>query len=152
MVSISISERRCFHVSVALLLALLLSAGARAASGLPKEKKHDPTDALFATNAPIRTFIIEVSGREMAALQRENKTYARGTVTVGTNVLKDVAVRLKGNGSFRPLNEKPSLVLKFDRFMPDQKFFGLTKLALNSSAQDGTYLAEYMSTDRKSVV
>ena len=126
-------------------LGVLEAASPKSSSKLAKEKKSDPTVTLFATNAPILTFKIEVGGGEWAALQKDNRSYARATVRVGTNVFKDAGVHLKGNGSFRPLNERPSLVLKFDRFMPDQKFLGLTKLALNSSAQDGTYLAEYMS-------
>lgn len=110
----------------------------------PKEKKHAPTEALFATNAPIRTFNIEVSGHELAALQKENKTYARGTITIDNIVFKDVAIRLKGNGSFRPLNEKPSFVTKFDYYVPGQEFCGLEKIALNNASQDPTYLADFM--------
>jgi spore coat protein H len=110
-----------------------------------KQKKTDPTETLFATNAPVLTFNIDVAGSELAALQKDNRSYARGTVTVGTNVLHDVAVHLKGNGSFRPLNEKPSFVTKFDRFVPDQQFDGLTKIALNNASQDPTYLADFMA-------
>jgi spore coat protein H len=110
-----------------------------------KEKKSDPSNALFATNAPILTFKIDVSGGEWAALQKDNRAYVRGSVSVGEQVFKDVGIRLKGNGSFRPLNEKPSLVVKFDRYVPDQTCFGETKIALNSSSQDGTYLADFIA-------
>jgi spore coat protein H len=48
-------------------------------------------------------------------------------------------------GSFRPLHEKPSLSLKFDEYVEDQKFFGLSKIMLNNSSQDPTYLAELVS-------
>lgn len=111
----------------------------------PKEKKSDPSNALFATNAPIQTFKVTVKDGEWAALNKDNRSYVRGSVQVGTNTFPDVAVRLKGNGSFRPLNEKPSLVIKFDHYVPDQKFLGETKIALNSSSQDGTYLADFMA-------
>jgi hypothetical protein len=110
----------------------------------PRQKKADPSDALFATNAPILTFNIEIAGGELAALQKDDRSYARGTVSIGTNVLRDVAVRLKGNGSRRPLNEKPSFVAKFDHYVPDQKFHGLTKIALNNASQDPTYLADFI--------
>ena len=111
----------------------------------PKAKKGDLSDRLFATNAPILTFQINVSEREMAALQKDDRSYARGDVTVGTNLLRDVALRVKGNGSRRPLQEKPSLVLKFDHYTPEQEFLGLTKIALNNSSQDGTFLADFMA-------
>ncbi len=111
----------------------------------PKEKKSDLSNVLFGTNAPIQTFKVTVKDGEWAALNKDNRSYVRGSVQVGTNIYKDVAVRLKGNGSFRPLNEKPSLVIKFDHYVPDQKFLGETKLALNSSSQDGTFLADFMA-------
>ncbi|HWN97002.1 MAG TPA: CotH kinase family protein [Methylomirabilota bacterium] len=125
------------------LFAFVVGHTALAANKPPKQKK-DPSDALFATNAPILTFSIQVSSNELAALQKAERSYVRSTITVGANVFHDVGVHLKGNGSFRPLNDKPSFVAKFDRYVPDQKFFGETKIALNNSSQDGTYLAEFM--------
>jgi spore coat protein H len=125
------------------LLFVLLPTSAFAAPKAPKAKRNDASDALFATNAPIFSFNIQVSGAELTALQNANRNYARGSVTIGTNVFNDVGVHLKGNGSFRPLHEKPSLVIKFDRYLPDQEFCGLTKIALNSSSQDATYLADF---------
>lgn len=111
----------------------------------PKERKNDPSNQLFATNAPIHTFKIEISGTEWAALQKDDRSYARGTVTVGTNVLRDVAFRVKGNGSRRPLGDKPSLVAKFDHYAPGQKLFGLGKIAINNASQDPTWLACFIA-------
>ena len=70
-----------------------------------------------------------------------NRQYVSATVAVGGVTYSNVAVRLKGIGSFRPLHEKPSLAVKFDEYVEDQKFFGLSKIMLNNSAQDPTYLA-----------
>lgn len=121
------------------------SAAEKKGSKPPKANKGDFSDALFATNAPILTYDITIADRELTALQKDDRSYARGDVTVGTKVLRDVALRVKGNGSRRPLQEKPSLVLKFDHYTPEQEFFGLTKIALNNSSQDGTFLADYMA-------
>jgi spore coat protein CotH len=107
--------------------------------------KKNASDALFATNAPLRTFNIEVNGTELAALQKNVRAYVRGRVSIDQQTFADVGVHLKGNGSFRPLNEKPSLVIKFDRYVPDRKFCGLTRIALNNSSQDATYLADFMA-------
>ena len=49
-------------------------------------------------------------------------------------------------GSFQGFDQKPSLVVKFDKYTPDQDYLGLSKLMLNNSVQDGTYLAELMAT------
>ncbi len=134
------------------LLSATLSASAAAKDPkfrkqpkAPKAAKNDPGTALFATNAPIRTFNIQLDTNELAALQKDIRAYARGKVTVDGQAFAEVGVHLKGNGSFRPLNEKPSLVLKFDRFVPDQEFCGLTKIALNNSSQDPTYLADFIA-------
>ncbi len=152
------SSKRSLKIQMLLLVPwLICSASASAAeknqftktpktsAKSPKPKKMDPSDALFATHAPILTFNIEIAGSEMAALQKDDRSYARGTVSIGTTVLRDVAFRLKGNGSRRPLNEKPSLVAKFDHYVPDQEFHGLTKIALNNSSQDPTYLADFIA-------
>src|SRR5689334_10128863 len=74
---------RCFFL---LLLAFLCALDGAAAERLkptkpakeakemaagPRSKKNDPSDALFATNALIRTFQVDVSGAELAALQKD---------------------------------------------------------------------------------
>ena len=110
----------------------------------PKERKHDKTEDLFATHAPVYTFYIDLNAAGMAALEKENKTYTHGTIRVGTNVSQDVAVHLKGNGSFRPLKEKPSFVAKFDYYTTGQRCFGESKIALNNASQDSTYLADFI--------
>ena len=134
-----------FALAVAGGVAADKSKPEKKAAKLPKASKGDQSDKLFATNAPILTYDITLSASEMAALQKDDRSYARGHVTIGQNVFRDVAFRVKGNGSRRPLHEKPSLVVKFDHYMPDQKFFGLTKIALNNSSQDGTFLADFMA-------
>jgi hypothetical protein len=49
-------------------------------------------------------------------------------------------------GSFRPLDQKPSFTVKFDEFTADQEYCGLTKMMLNNSVQDSSYLAELLGT------
>ena len=104
-----------------------------------------PGAELFADRA-VRTFKIEISGGEFEALKKENRQYVRGTIKEGTNIFTNVAVHLKGMGSFRPLHEKPSFAVRFDKFVPGQTYCGMSKFLLNNSSQDGSYLAEYMST------
>jgi spore coat protein CotH len=64
----------------------------------------------------------------------------------GGRVLANVGVHLKGMGSFRSVDEKASFAVKFDKFVPAQKYFGLTKLMFNNSVQDPTCLAELLAT------
>ena len=111
----------------------------------PKAKKRDPSAEFFADTA-VPTFHITIEKGPLAALNKDNRAYVRATVTEGTNVFKDVGLHLKGMGSFRPLNEKPSFAVKFDKYTPNQEYRGLSKFMLNNSSQDGTYLAEYVAT------
>jgi spore coat protein H len=106
--------------------------------------KTDP-GAEFFNSAELRTFKITLSKEQYARLADNNRQYVSATVAVGGVTYSNVAIRLKGMGSFRPLHEKPSLAVKFDEYIEDQKFFGLSKIMLNNSSQDPTYLAELVS-------
>jgi hypothetical protein len=57
-----------------------------------------------------------------------------------------VGIHLKGMSSFRPIDEKPSLAVKFNEYVAGQEYCGLTRVLLNNSVQDPTYLAEYLAT------
>lgn len=90
---------------------------------------------------PLRTFKIDVVGRDLEQLRRDDRHYVRCTVRVGEVVLRDVGVHVKGAaGSRRGFDDVPALTLNFDKFVPGQRFHGLSKLHLNNSVQDGSYL------------
>ncbi|HEU0009311.1 MAG TPA: CotH kinase family protein [Verrucomicrobiae bacterium] len=104
-----------------------------------------PGHELFAAG-PIRTFKVELTESALATLKKNERAYVPATVTEGGTVFKEAGVHLKGMGSFQPFQQKPSLAVKFDKYTPDQRYLGLSKIFLNNSAQDSTYLAELMST------
>src|SRR3954453_13354435 len=130
------------NVLLALLIAVPLALGSD-----PKPEKKNKADkgAELFDSQTIRTFKIVIAEPAFSTLKKDNRKYVRATITEGTNVYKDVAIRLKGMGSFRPLEDKPSFAVKFDEYTPGQECFGLSKIMLNNSSQDGTYLAEYMA-------
>jgi len=100
----------------------------------------------FFAAPEVRVFQIELPAAAMNSLRQEKRLYVSGTVREGNQVFRNVGIRLKGIASFQPLDQKPSLVLKFDACRPSQEFCGLTKLMLNNSAQDSTYLSELLAT------
>lgn len=123
-----------------LFSALLISApiaGTLRAASVPGET--------FFTD-PIQTFKLTVAGTNLAVLEKNDRSYVHGDVQIGSTLLTNVGLHLKGMGSFRPFNEKPSFSVKFDRFVPHQRYRGLTKVMLNNASQDPTYLAELMAT------
>jgi hypothetical protein len=91
---------------------------------------------------------IEIPKDGMAALRRDSRAYVRATVREGTNEWREAGVHLKGStGSFRPLDGKPAFTLSFDEFTPGQRFHGLTKIHLNNSVEDPSYLNEKLGAE-----
>jgi spore coat protein CotH len=105
----------------------------------------EPGKELFAREDVLH-IKIELTKTAMDQLRREGREYVRGTVTEGTNVYKDVAIHLKGAaGSYRPVDDgKPAFTLNFNKFTPEQAFYGLRKIHLNNSVQDPSYMTEYL--------
>ncbi|HYV26563.1 MAG TPA: CotH kinase family protein [Candidatus Eisenbacteria bacterium] len=128
-----------------LAAAPALAASTKPAGGNKKEKEKDSAGEFFA-NPIVQTFQIEISEASLKSLAGSPRTDVSGTLRVGTHVFTNVAIHLKGNGSFRSVDEKPSFAVKFDAYASGQEFFGLTKLMFNNSVQDPTYLAELLAT------
>lgn len=111
---------------------------------LPAEGLPD----LFA-DGTVPRIEIEIPRSGMSTLRRthwgrgEDRPEVRATVREAGIVYQDVAVHLKGAaGSFRTVDDRPGLTLKFDKFVPDQEFHGLRKISLNNSEQDSSRLSE----------
>src|SRR5262249_7388215 len=104
----------------------------------------DPIDPFF-TNGPIPHLRIEIRGTNLTELQRNNRAYTRAVVWEGDTMYPDVGLHLKGAaGSFRSLDDRPALTLKFDKFREHQRFHGLDKIHLNNSVQDSSYMTEIL--------
>jgi spore coat protein CotH len=59
--------------------------------------------------------------------------------------VKDIGVRIKGEGSKRTLDEKAAFKLKFDEFVPKQSFHSLRRMTLNNMVEDPSFIAERMA-------
>jgi spore coat protein CotH len=123
---------------------LLVLAASLVVAGAAESRKADAAAALF-TDAKIHTLRIDLPESSLAALKQGNRDYVRATVSDGDSVLRNVGVRLKGHSSFQPIDKKPSLTLKFNEFVSGQAYYGLTKVALNNSAQDASYVRELVA-------
>jgi len=124
-------------------LCILFTSSAGRATAAPR--MADASDQLFsAPGVPV--FKIEVSEVAFRALRQQPRTYVSGTFSDGEQSLTNVGVHLKGMGSFRAVDGKPSFSLKFDEFTKGAEYSGLTKLMLNNSVQDSSYLAELLGT------
>jgi hypothetical protein len=136
----------------ALLLIIAAAAGFSSAHAA-SYTKAEVDSQLFSTPSRIR---IEIPEEGMKVLReyvqvwrqaRPERIDVRATVREGGKIYTNVAVHLKGSYSFQPIDEKPSLTLNFDKFAPGQKFHGHTKIHLNNSVQDPSYLSEQLARE-----
>jgi spore coat protein CotH len=128
---------------VSLFLAVFSSfAIAQAASKKPKSDTED----LFA-KSKVFDIKIEIPSASLASLKSDPRKYVKGVIREGDKVYADAGIRLKGSGSFQPLEKKPSLAIKFNEFVSGVRFHGHTKLFLNNSHQDPTYMCEAVGSE-----
>ena len=129
----------------ALSIALCIPALLATASDVLKADKRARNEGLF-TNEPVRFIEIEVPPENIAALKKDARSFVSCTFKEGGRTYTNVAVRLKGVGSFRPIDQKPGLSFKFNKYVPKQEFYGLSRIALNNSVQDPSYINEELCT------
>lgn len=96
---------------------------------------------------PPRRFEVQLSSEAMASLRAKPREDVSGTVREGRVTYTDVAIHLKGNATFRPVDGQPSLTLNFAKFNPGQRFHGLRKIHLNNGKEDPTFLCEALAAE-----
>ena len=103
----------------------------------------DYSDLLFDDHA-LPEFHITLSPASFSALESDPYTYVEGTFTFKDETFENVGVRTKGQNSWRPINEKPSLKVKLD-WKEDQKLYGLEEITLNAMNDDSTMMHERLA-------
>lgn len=78
------------------------------------------------------------------SLQQDPRSYALATLTTPDGAY-EVGVRLKGGSTYRSLNDKPSLKLKFDWVVPEQTVWGLQGVNLHNQTYDPSMMAEALA-------
>src|SRR5688572_12906251 len=89
---------------------------------------------------------IETGSNSLTALKENARQYVPATVTIGTNEYAKAGVRLKGMGAFLPLDQKPSFAVKFNEYAPGERFRGCSKVMLNNSLQDASFVSEVFAS------
>lgn len=129
--------------------------GAETANPLRQAQGRPPDMALFPEDA-IPRLQIEAAPEAMQVLRNYHQVWGEArpervdvkvTVREGAMVYTNVALHLKGSYTFEPIDEKPSLTLNFDKFVPGQRFRGLDKIHLNNSVQDPSFLCEKLARE-----
>lgn len=117
---------------------------------LDPDSKLSDEDAPYDLYDPKRlpTFKLTLDQEVKAQLEHDAREYVPATLELiegdATETLT-VGVRLKGNGSFRPLSGKASFRIKIDKYEDDQRLHGLKDLTLNNMIQDLSLMAERLA-------
>jgi spore coat protein H len=111
----------------------------------PSPSRGDESE-LFAIGAVWR-LRLEVTSEDLKSLRSNPRHYVHATLLEGTNILRNVAIRLKGSSSFQNVDGKPSFTTDCDRFRAGQRFHGLSRIQLNNSLEDPSYLNEKLGSE-----
>jgi spore coat protein CotH len=90
---------------------------------------------------------LELGSDDLKSLRSNPRDYVHATLREGTNIVRNVAIRLKGSSSFRGVDDKPSFTVDCDRFRAGQRFHGLSKFHLHNSLEDPGYLNEKLGSE-----
>lgn len=145
-------QRAVKSVLICWVWVALSGGAAQAADTPPKTNASGPPatasgEDLFAS-PQVHQVKIELSDSARDALRSEPKTYVKATVREGSKIYADVGVRLKGGGTNSPgFDKKPGWSLKFNEFVKGQTFHGHSRILLNHSRSDPTYLSEAIGSE-----
>jgi spore coat protein CotH len=98
--------------------------------------------------APEHPFLSPDAARKgLSAPQGIDFKYVRADLEIGTNEMKTVAVRLKGNSTFTQSEKslKHSIKVDLNEFIKGQKFGTMTKLNFHNSVADPSWMNEVLS-------
>ncbi len=105
--------------------------------------QRDPGALLF--DGGIVHIDLTIEDDAWQALEADPRSWVPAHVAIQGFPDVDTAVRLKGNGSFQPIGEKPSWKLDLGRFVEDSEIDGLDELVLNNMVTDPSGMREHLA-------
>ena len=90
----------------------------------------------------VAEFEVTLSDFAINALTEEPFEYVSGAITYRGRKWDPVGVRVKGQNSFLPIDEKPSLKIKFDAYVDGGRFYGMSELTFNNLTNDYSMMHE----------
>ena len=136
--------------SIILVVCLLLAAGTAAASSQTADRRQDRVRAgvarVYDTSVLHRIDIVIAPADAQTILNRTTER-VRCTLTFDGVVLKNVGIRQAGGtfNQFVPIDQKPTLSVKFDDFIEGQELYGLEKIVLKDGRQDTGLVGEHLT-------
>jgi hypothetical protein len=90
---------------------------------------------------------IEIAPADARNILQRTDVRVPATFTFDGVTLKNIGVRQSGGiyMPYLPIEGKPSLSVKFDEFVPNQKLYDLDKLIIKNERQDVSFLSEHIT-------
>lgn len=107
------------------------------------------TAATFYEAGKLQKIHLQIKDADLAKMKAAlpSRIYVPATFRWGTQTLKNVGVRYKGNSSSNPnQRHKRSFLIKFGEFEKDRTFLGLERVALDNGIQFGSLFSESLIT------
>ena len=133
-----------------LAVCLLAGAGTGGASQQTADRRQERVKTAVArvydTSVLHRIEIVIDPADTRTVLSRTTER-VRCTFTFDGVVLKDVGIRQAGGtfNQFVPIDQKPTLSVKFDEFVEGQELHGLEKIVLKDGRQDSGLVGEHLT-------
>lgn len=128
-------------------LAVGLGLSAVALFALGNSARTEQAQTEFLGTRPLYRFEIALNAERVEDLRRDSRADVPASLSIDGVSYGQAAVHLKGNGSFRALDDKPSFTVDFAQFDPHRRFLGLRKVHLNNSVEDASYLREWVGSE-----
>ena len=142
------------NIVAGIAVAVAVVIGLAPVCGVAAQDRKVRNDEGVFDPAPVHRYRIEIPEEGLAVLRKDHRqaenqrVYVKATLREGDVVYANVGIRLKGGeGSFRQIDDKPALTIKFDHFVPRQRYHKLQKISLNNAVQDPTYLSDLIGNE-----
>lgn len=110
------------------------------ASSLPPIVEGDADD--FYAGGQVRDIYLRATEPAIDALRSDPRTWVEAEFQWEGTWYGPVGLRIKGQQSFRNIDEKPSLKVKFNEYQDDGRFMGMRRLVFNNLIGDNSMLRE----------
>lgn len=128
------------------LALLVMAARTLHAANYQEASAPGQTTAFFESNRVV-PLQLELSADALASLRQDRRKSVPAQVREGSRVFSNVLVHLKGTrGSIRSIDDKPSFTLQFPGLSAVERFHGFSKIHLNNSVEDPTFLNQFLGS------
>lgn len=117
--------------------------GSSATDALPPIVEGDADD--FYAGGQVRDIYLRTTEAAVEALRSDPRTWVEAEFQWEGAWYGPVGLRIKGEQSYRSIDEKPSLKVKFSEYQDDGRFFGMRRLVFNNMISDDSMLRERLA-------